>query len=85
MASSFDINDETIMTRLLSHFFKGKIVEWFRNMTPQSINTWGELFQDLMKIFSKDIDDNTFVILIACIIKYPHESMDDFNIRFEKT
>jgi len=85
LASSFDITDEIVMTRLLSHSFEGKVAEWFITLIPQSINSEGELCQDLIKIFSRDGDDSTFLILIACIKRYPHESIDDFNIRFKKT
>jgi len=34
LASSFDITNEIVMTRLLSHSFEGKAVEWFRTLTP---------------------------------------------------
>ena len=51
LASSFDIINETMMTRLLSHSFEEKVIEWFRTLTPQSINSWGELCQALIKIF----------------------------------
>jgi len=84
LAPSFDINDETIMIRLLSHSFEGKVVEWFKTLTSQSINTWEELCQALIKIFFEDGDDSTFMSLIACIKRYPHESVDDFNLIFEK-
>jgi len=85
LASSFDIMDETVMTRLLSYSFKGNVVEWFRTLTPQSINIWGKLFQDLIKTFAEYIDDSTFLSLISCIKRHPHESIDNFNIIFEKT
>lgn len=42
LVSSFDIIDEIMMNRLLSHSFEGKIIEWFKTLTPQSINSWGE-------------------------------------------
>jgi len=85
LASSFNITDKTMMTRLLSHSFEGKVAEWFRTLTPQSINSWGKLCQDLMKIFLIDGDDSTFLNLIACIKIHPHDSIDKFNIRFEMT
>lgn len=31
LASSFDINDETIMMRLLSYSFEGKVVKWLNH------------------------------------------------------
>lgn len=73
------------MTKLLSHSFEGKVEERFKTLNPQSIDTWGELFQDLIKIFAEYYDDSTFFSLIVCIKRYPHKSVDDFNIRFEKT
>jgi len=85
LASRFDITDETMMTRLLSYSFEGKAVEWFRTLTPQSINSWGELCKALIKIFTTNGDDSIFLILIACIKIHPHESIDDFNINFETT
>lgn len=81
LASSFDINDGTIMMRLLSYSFKVKVATWFGTLTFQSINRWGELYQDLIKRFAEDGDDNTFLSLIACIKRYLHESIDDFNLR----
>ena len=85
LASSFDIIDEIVMNRLLSYSFEGKAAEWFRTLTPQSINSWGELCQALIKIFATYGDDSTFLSLIACIKRYLHESIDDFNIIFERT
>jgi len=32
-----------------------------------------------------DGDDSTFLSLLACIKRHPHDSIDDFNIRFERT
>jgi len=84
LALSFDIIDETIMTRFLLYSFKGKVVEWFITLTPQSINTWREMCQALIKRFTEDGGDSTFLSLIACIKRHPCESVDDFNIRFEK-
>jgi len=43
LASRFDITNENMMTRLLSHSFECKVAEWFRTLTSQSINSWGEL------------------------------------------
>lgn len=84
LALSFDITDEMVMNILLSHSFEGKVVEWFQTFTPKSINTWGELCQALIKIFVTDGDDSTFLSLIACIKRHPHESINEFNIIFEK-
>ena len=33
LALSFDINDETIMMRLLLNSFEGNVVEWLRTLT----------------------------------------------------
>lgn len=72
------------MMRLLSHYFEEKVDKQFRTLTSQSINTWGELCQALIKIFVEDSDDSTFLSLIACIKRHPHESIYDFNLIFEK-
>jgi len=85
LASNFDITNETMMTRLLSHSFEGKAIESFITLIAQSINSWGELCQALIKRFAMNGDDSTFLSLIACIERHPHESINDFNIRFERT
>lgn len=41
LALSFNILNESIMTCLLVHSFEGKVVEWFKNLTLQSLTTWG--------------------------------------------
>lgn len=84
MASSFNIINETMMTQLLLHSFEEKVAKLFRTLAPQSITTWGELCQDFIKSFTDDGDDNTFLSLIACIKRCLHETVDDFNIHFEK-
>lgn len=84
LESGFNITDKTIMTRLLSYYFEGKVVDWFRTLNPQLVNTWGELWKYIIEIFVEYGDDSTFLILIAYIKRYPHESIDNFNIRFKK-
>lgn len=77
--------NEMIMIQLLSHSFEGNLVEWFRNLTSQSIHKWGQLYQGLIKRFLIYGDDTTFLSLIKFIKRHMYETTDNFNIIFEKT
>jgi len=74
-----------VAIRLLVASFKGKALDWYRSLTPNTISTWDHLGDAFFARFKEKGDKSSLLQQLITIKRAPQEAMTDFNSRFQKT
>lgn len=56
ICTMFDVTKDNVAVRFLASSFKGKDLQWYRGLAPNSIHNWDELGEKLCKHFEDKID-----------------------------
>ena len=76
------VTKDDVAVSLLATSLKGKALQWYRSLPPNSITNWDELGAKLCKHFEDKSDHLSLLEQLTTIKRTPHEFMTDFNYRF---
>lgn len=79
------ITTQNVALRLLAASFKGKALECYRTLTPNTIRTWDDLGDPFYERFSNDGDRSLLYYQLSVIKQAPQEALTDFNARFHSS
>lgn len=65
------ITAQNVALRLLAAYFKGKALEWYRTLTPNTIRTWDDLGDPFYERFSNDGDRSSLYYQLSVIRRAP--------------
>lgn len=74
-----EITMQNVALRLLVVSFKGKALDWYQTLSPNTIRTWDELGDSFYERFSNDGDRSSLYYQLSIIRRAPQEALTDFN------
>lgn len=74
---------EDVAVNLFVKSLEGDPASWFKRLPEKSIKGWNDLITPFLKICAK-VDSGSLLVALQQIKKVRHESVIEFNVRFQK-